>query len=211
VRVECARAGTTVEGVDQSLYPVAAMQKTELLIELLKQSGWDKVLVFTRTKHRADRLARQLIQRGVNAAPIHGDRSQGQRQVALAGFKNGKVTVLIATDIVARGIDVEEISHVINYDLPNGAEDYVHRIGRTARAGKEGSAVMLMAPEEEMQLRDIERLIGMTLPTRDLEGFSYAERIVPGEDRNVRKAGRSLAYGGGVMGRRRRSPSARRR
>ncbi len=207
VRIEVDRVGATVDAIDQSVYPVNAMQKTDLLVELLKQSGWDKVLVFTRTKHRADRLARQLSNRGVAAAPIHGDRSQGQRQEALAGFKKGKVPVLVATDIVARGIDVEEISHVINYDLPNGAEDYVHRIGRTARAGHDGSAVSLMSPEEETQLRDIERLIEMTLPMRDLEGFSYGERIIPAEDRNTRK--RSPAYGGRVMGRRRRGPSAR--
>jgi ATP-dependent RNA helicase RhlE len=209
VRIEVAKSGTTVEGIDQSLYPVNSLQKTDLLVELLKQSGWDKVLVFTRTKHRADRLAHQLSKRGVAAAPIHGDRSQGQRQQALEAFKRGRVPVLIATDIVARGIDVDEISHVINYDLPNNPEDYVHRIGRTARAGHDGSAVTLMAPEEEMQLRDIERLISITLPVRDLEGFNYGDRIVPTEDRNSKK--RSPAYGGAVMGRRRRGPSARRR
>ncbi len=209
VRIEVARAGTTVDKIDQSLYPVNAMQKTDLLAALLQQSGWDKVLVFARTKHRADRIARQLTNRGVKAAPIHGDRSQGQRQAALEAFKNGKMPVLVATDIVARGIDVEEISHVINYDLPNNAEDYVHRIGRTARAGHDGSAVSLMAPEEETQLRDIERLINLTLPVRDLEGFTYADRVVPAADRDAKK--RSLAYGGRVMGRRRRGPSARRR
>jgi ATP-dependent RNA helicase RhlE len=209
VRIEVAKSGTTVEGTDQSLYPVNSLQKTDLLVELLKLSGWDKVLVFTRTKHRADRLARQLSKHGVAAAPIHGDRSQGQRQQALEAFKKGRVPILIATDIVARGIDVDEISHVINYDLPNNPEDYVHRIGRTARAGRGGSAVTLMAPEEEMQLRDIERLIGITLPVRDLEGFNYGDRVVPPADRDAKK--RSLAYGGGVMGRRRRGPSARRR
>jgi ATP-dependent RNA helicase RhlE len=149
VRVEVSKAGTTVDTIDQSLYPVNAMQKTDLLEQLLKQSGWDKVLVFARTKHRADRIARQLTKRGVSAAAIHGDRSQGARQEALAGFKRGKIPVLVATDIVARGIDVDMISHVINYDLPNSAEDYVHRIGRTARAGNDGSAVTLMAPEED--------------------------------------------------------------
>jgi ATP-dependent RNA helicase RhlE len=209
VRVEVAKAGTTIEATDQSLYPVNAMQKTDLLVELLKQSGWDKVLVFTRTKHRADRVARQLTKRGVNAAAIHGDRSQGARQEALAGFKNGRIPVLVATDIVARGIDVDMISHVINYDLPNSAEDYVHRIGRTARAGHDGSAVTLMAPEEELQLRAIERLIGLTLPARDLDGFAYGDRIVPAEDRAAKKP--SLAYGGRVLGRRRRGPSALRR
>jgi ATP-dependent RNA helicase RhlE len=208
--VEVAKSGTTVEAVDQSVYPVNSMQKTDLLAQMLQQSGWDKVLVFTRTKHRADRLARQLARHGVQAAPIHGDRSQGQRQQALAAFKKGTVPVLVATDVVARGIDVEEISHVINYDLPNNPEDYVHRIGRTARAGLGGSAVSLMAPEEETQLRDLERFIDQTLPILDLEGFEYGDRIVPAEDRNARK-GRSLAYGGAVLGRRRSAPSARRR
>ena len=137
------------------------------------------MLVFTRTKHRADRVAKVLDKAGISGAAIHGNRSQSQRQQALDGFKRGRHRVLVATDIVARGIDVDGISHVINFDLPNVPEDYVHRIGRTARAGKSGTAFSLFAPEEHDQLRDIEKTIGAVIGTEDHEGFAYTDPPVP--------------------------------
>ena len=130
------------------------------------------MLVFTRTKHRADRVARVLDRSGISGAAIHGNRSQGQRQQALDGFKRGRHRVLVATDIVARGIDVDDITHVINFDLPNVPEDYVHRIGRTARAGKSGTAFSLFSPEEHDQLRDIEKTIDAVIECEDHEGFA---------------------------------------
>ena len=171
------------------------------------------MLVFTRTKHRADRVARVLDRSGISGAAIHGNRSQGQRQQALDGFKRGRHRVLVATDIVARGIDVDGITHVINFDLPNVPEDYVHRIGRTARAGKSGTAYSLFAPEEHDQLRDIEKTIGAVIDCEDHEGFAYSEaRMVPDPDRTAQPAkqqhrqtpgaGRKGRPGGGARSRR---------
>ena len=153
------------------------LQKTDLLVHLIEQQDLQRMLVFTRTKHRAERVAQGARARiGIRCAVIHGNRTQSQRQHALDGFKNGKVRVLVATDIVARGIDVDDISHVVNYDVPNNPEDYVHRIGRTARAGTSGTAITLFSPEEIEQLRDIEKMIGAVIEREDLEGFAYTER-----------------------------------
>jgi ATP-dependent RNA helicase RhlE len=207
-RVDVAPASTPVDGVDQAVYPVNSSQKSELLIELLSGGELDRVLIFTRTKHRADRLCRTLSRQGIKGAPIHSNRSQSQRQEALDGFKKGKYSVLVATDIVARGIDVDNISHVINFDMPTNPEDYVHRIGRTARAGCTGTAISLLASEETSDLRSIEGLIGTTLECKDLDGFTYMERIVPSEKREARKV-RRLAYNGGARSGRRRSPKRR--
>jgi len=186
-RIEVAPSATPIEAISQSLYPVNALQKTDLLVRLLEKHQLDRVLVFTRTKHRADKVCRHLERSRIPGAAIHSNRSQAQRQRALDGFKNGTYRVLVATDIVARGIDVDRISHVINYDLPMNAQDYVHRIGRTARAGATGTAIRFLAAEEATELRDIEQLIGATLPCEDVEGFAYSERMVPDPQRTARR------------------------
>jgi ATP-dependent RNA helicase RhlE len=201
-RVEVAPAATTVDGVSQAIYPVAEAQKTDLLVRLLEQEHLDRVLVFTRTKHRADRVCRHLERSRINGAAIHSNRSQSQRQHALDGFKNGTYRVLVATDIVARGIDVDKISHVINYDLPAQAQDYVHRIGRTARAGASGTAISFLAAEQAGELREIEVMLGEPLPCRDLEGFAYMDRLVPNPERTATKPKPRLVYNGSARRRR---------
>ncbi|MFN9933477.1 MAG: DEAD/DEAH box helicase [Cyanobacteriota bacterium] len=162
------RAATTVE---QLLHPCDMARKPELLSHLIRTNDWQQVLVFSRTKHGATRVADRLEAEGLSAAAIHGNKSQGARTRALAGFKSGEVRVLVATDIAARGIDIHQLPHVVNLDLPNVAEDYVHRIGRTGRAGQNGHAISLVAAEEHELLRAIERLIGTTLPRQEVEGF----------------------------------------
>lgn len=205
VQINVAPSATPVESIDQAVYPVGARQKSELLVRLLKERQLERVLVFTRTKHRADRVCRALKREGIRGAAIHSNRTQAQRQKALDGFKKGNFHVLVATDIVARGIDVDNISHVINFDVPNKPEDYVHRIGRTARAGKDGSALTFLAAEETAALREIEGLIGVTIRCEDLEGFDYDYRVVPKPDRQAKRV-RKLAYDGGALsGRRRRA------
>ena len=201
VHIETSPTTKPAEKIIQSIYPVNQMQKADLLVELLKGGHLNRVLVFTRTKHRADRVHRILEKAGVSAAAIHGDRSQAQRQRALDSFKGGNTRVLVATDVVARGIDVDEISHVINYDMPNTAEDYVHRIGRTARAGAEGSAISFLAAEETSVLHEIERALGEVLSCEDHHGFEYKDRVVPMADRTVNTKARPV-FSGGVMGRR---------
>ena len=167
------------------------------------------MLVFARTKHRADRICKVLERKRIRGAAIHSNRSQSQRQAALDGFKSGRYRVLVATDIVARGIDVDNISHVINYDLPNSAEDYVHRIGRTARAGSTGSAISFLSAEETAGLREIEGFIGMTLRCEDVPDFTYTDRIVPNPERIAKKVSRTV-FNGGAMSRRPRRPRRRR-
>ena len=196
VTINIAPSATPVEEVEQTVYPVHQEQKADLLVELLGKRDLNRVLVFTRTKHRADRLCRVLERSRIRGAAIHSNRSQPQRQQALDGFKRGDYRVLVATDIVARGIDVDRISHVINFDLPSKAEDYVHRIGRTARAGAGGTAISFMAADEINSLRDIERLIGTVLPCQDLEGFEYIQRVVPSADRTAKKVPPRLVYAG---------------
>ncbi len=179
VAIEVGPRATPVETIDQYIYPVDSMQKDDLLVELLKKRDMQRVLVFCRTKRRADYLHKMLGRRHLAAAPIHSDLSQAQRHETLAGFKSGRYRVLIATDIVARGIDIENVSHVINFDMPSNPEDYVHRIGRTARAGERGVAISLFSAEELADLRDIEAFIGRRLSCRDLEGFDYVQRFIP--------------------------------
>ncbi len=162
------RAATTVE---QLLHPCDMARKGELLSHLIRTNDWQQVLVFSRTKHGANKVAERLDAEGLSAAAIHGNKSQGARTRALAGFKSGEVRVLVATDIAARGIDIHQLPHVVNLDLPNVAEDYVHRIGRTGRAGQNGHAISLVAAEEHELLRAIERLIGTTLPRQEVAGF----------------------------------------
>jgi ATP-dependent RNA helicase RhlE len=201
-RVEVAPASTPIEAIDQALYPVAEVQKTDLLVRLLEEAQLDRVLVFTRTKHRADRVCRHLERARIKGAAIHSNRTQSQRQHALDGFKNGTYRVLVATDIVARGIDVDKISHVINYDLPSVAQDYVHRIGRTARAGATGTAISFLAAEQVGELREIEVMLGAPLPCRDLDGFEYMQRLVPNPERVAKKAKPRLVYNGSARRRR---------
>ena len=160
-------------GVSQAVYPVPSDLKAALLVELLCSGRVDDALVFTRTKHRADRLAKHLARHGIAAERIHGNRSQAHRTRVLAGFKSGEYRVLVATDIAARGIDVEALGHVVNFDVPIVQEDYVHRVGRTARAEATGDAITLVAPDEEADLARIERAVGTRLPRLRLEGFAY--------------------------------------
>jgi len=205
VRVEVAPANTPIELIEQRVYPVGGQQKSQLLVHLINENNLDRVIVFTRTKHRADRVAKVLHQNGIKCAAIHGDRSQSQRQAALDGLKAGRVRVLVATDVVARGIDIDDVSHVVNYDLPNTPEDYVHRIGRTARAGKTGTAVSLLSPEEHEALRDIEVKIGAILQTHDAVGFDYSQqRLVPNPERAATRAVRTVFSSSRGRGRRRR-------
>jgi ATP-dependent RNA helicase RhlE len=175
-RINIERQAAPASGIDQAVYPVAQELKTSLLLELLSSGTLARVLVFTRTKHRANRLADFLEKRGVSSARIHGNRSQNQRTLALEGFKRGKHKVLVATDIAARGIDVESLEHVVNFDVPMVPEDYIHRVGRTGRADETGEAFTFVSPEEESDLRAIERAIGRKLPRRLVEGFDYTAR-----------------------------------
>jgi len=171
VLVEVARRNTTAESVTQMVHPVDKSRKRELLSYLIGSNNWQQVLVFNRTKHGANRLAEQLNTDGITSAAIHGNKSQGARTKALADFKSGKVRVLVATDIAARGLDIDQLPHVVNYDLPNVAEDYVHRIGRTGRAGNDGSAISLVCVDEHKLLKDIERLIKREIPKQVFDDF----------------------------------------
>ncbi|MBM3571350.1 MAG: DEAD/DEAH box helicase [Alphaproteobacteria bacterium] len=172
VTVAITPVATTVERVEQRVIMIDAERKRAMLSEILHDPAFTRTLVFTRTKHGADRVARHLETGRISAAAIHGNKSQGQRERALADFRKGQVRVLVATDIAARGIDVEAVSHVINFDMPNVAETYVHRIGRTARAGAAGIAISLCSHDERGQLRDIERLIRQPIPMTDRRGLS---------------------------------------
>ncbi|MEM0990060.1 MAG: DEAD/DEAH box helicase [Pseudomonadota bacterium] len=163
LRVEIAPQSTPIERIEQSVYHLPTADKMAKLVTLLEDEAVAKAIVFTRTKHRANRVSEQLEKRGIDSAALHGNKSQGARQRALKAFRNGEMRVLVATDIAARGIDIDDISHVVNFELPNEAESYVHRIGRTARAGKSGVAVSLCDPTEQGYLRDIERQTGVRL------------------------------------------------
>ena len=181
------RQSAPAVGITHAAYPVPQHLKPALLVQLITRGIMAQALVFTRTKHRANRLAESLVRSGVNAERIHGNRSQTQRTQALAGFKSGRYPVLVATDIVARGIDVEALSHVINFDVPAAADDYIHRVGRTGRAEMTGEAFTFVAPDEEQDLRAIERAIGKSLPRVTLPDFNYtaqaAQLEVPLRDR----------------------------
>jgi len=174
--VEVSRSNSTVDLIEQLVHPVDKNRKRELLSHLIGAGYWKQVLVFTRTKHGANRLARQLEQDGLSATAIHGNKSQAARTRALADFKKGAVRVLVATDIAARGLDIDQLPHVVNYELPNVPEDYIHRIGRTGRAGNEGTAVSLVSPDEQKLLRDIERLLKREVPRQVLEGYEPNSR-----------------------------------
>ena len=191
VQVEATPENTAVEIIEQKVYRVAKGKKTDLIIKLISDGNWKQVLVFNRTKHGANKLCKKMISSGISAAAIHGNKSQGARTKALAGFKNGSVRVLVATDIAARGLDIPLLPHVINFELPNISEDYVHRIGRTGRAGASGEAISLVSADETTYLRDIEKLIDMKIPVEILEGFepdpnASTEPIKQGQGRNNR-------------------------
>ncbi len=176
VTIQIERRSAPPVGITQAVYPVPAELKSALLVELVKRGDIRSVIAFTRTKHRANRLADYLTRHGVSAGRIHGNRSQAQRTQALAAFKAGRFPVLVATDIAARGIDVEALSHVINFDVPASPDDYVHRVGRTGRAEASGDAFLFVAPAEEGGLRAIEKGIGKRLPRITLPGFDYASK-----------------------------------
>ena len=176
VRVDLAPPSRPAAGITQAVYPVPRNLKTDLLDELLGLTELKSVIVFARTKRGADRLGRQLKQRGHSVGVIHGDRTQGQREKALSDLKRGRVQILVATDIASRGIDVDDISHVINYDVPHTPEDYVHRIGRTGRVGAAGDAFTLMCLEEKKDLEAIERFLGRSLPRVMMPDFNYHMR-----------------------------------
>ncbi len=174
VLVEVAPENTTAEKVNQKLYKVPKSKKTELVGQLISKGNWSQVLIFTRTKHGANRLTEKLVKRGISAAAIHGNKSQGARTKALKGFKDNSIRVLVATDIAARGLDIPLLPHVINFELPNVPEDYVHRIGRTGRAGASGEAISLVSQEEETYLKSIEKLLGQKIIISELEGFDLS-------------------------------------
>jgi ATP-dependent RNA helicase RhlE len=191
--IQVAQRNTTASGVSQTIHPVDSKRKKELLSFLIKSQNWKQVLVFTRTKHGANRLSTQLEADGITACAIHGNKSQGARTKALADFKNGGVRVLVATDIAARGLDIDQLPHVVNYDLPNVPEDYVHRIGRTGRAGNEGQAISLVCIDEHKLLKDIERLLKceiskIVIPNYEPDPSIKAEPIINGGNRRDPRA-----------------------
>ncbi|MDB9309601.1 DEAD/DEAH box helicase [Aphanizomenon sp. CS-733/32] len=203
--IEVARRNVTAATVSQKVYHVDRERKRQLLSHLIRENKWYQVLVFSRTKHGADRLVKQLGEDRIQALAIHGNKSQGARTHALAKFKDGTLRVLVATDIAARGLDISELPHVINYDLPNVPEDYVHRIGRTGRAGAEGQAISLVCVDEHHLLADIEKLIEQRLPKEVVDGFGVNPEIKAEPIPNGRKA---PSGGGGNQRTRRSAPKS---
>jgi ATP-dependent RNA helicase RhlE len=204
--IQAAGRTAAAELVSHVMHPVNRERKRELLSFLIASGDWKQVLVFTRTKHSANRLAQQLQRDGIRAAPIHGNKSQAARTRALADFKRGDVRVLVATDIAARGLDIEELPHVVNFELPNVAEHYVHRIGRTGRAGKEGDAISLVCGDENGLLKDIERLLGHQIPKVVIPGYEpdRSLKAEPMRDRHAAARG-ARERSGRDTGNRRRS------
>ncbi len=188
--IQVAQRNTTAQGVSQTIHPVDSKRKRELLSFLINSEKWKQVLVFTRTKHGANRLSKQLETDGITSVAIHGNKSQGARTKALADFKQGQVRVLVATDIAARGLDIDQLPYVVNFDLPNVPEDYVHRIGRTGRAGNEGKAVSLVCIDEHKLLYDIERLLKCELPKVIIADFKPDPTIKAEPIINGRSGGR---------------------
>ncbi|MES9876466.1 MAG: ATP-dependent RNA helicase RhlE [Candidatus Sedimenticola sp. PURPLELP] len=199
--IEVARRNTAAETVAQTVYPVDKGRKREMLSHMIGANNWQQVLVFTRTKHGANRLAQQLERDGLSAAAIHGNKSQGARTRALAGFKSNDIRVLVATDIAARGLDIDQLPHVVNFELPNVPEDYVHRIGRTGRAGNEGEAISLVCVDELKLLRDIERLLKRDISKEIIPGYEVDPSIKAEPIQNGRggrqQQGRGNRSGGG--------------
>jgi ATP-dependent RNA helicase RhlE len=202
VLIEVARRNTPAERVEQLIHPVDRIRKRELLSFLIGSKNWRQVLVFTRTKHGANRLTKQLEQDGISAAAIHGNKSQGARTRSLAGFKQGDVRVLVATDIASRGLDIDQLPHVVNFELPSVSEDYVHRIGRTGRAEREGTAISLVCIDEREQLKEIERLLKCTIPQEIIAGYEpdpsiRAEPITQGRNSSNQRHGGNAQPGKG--------------
>ncbi|WP_042131898.1 DEAD/DEAH box helicase, partial [Pseudomonas monteilii] len=193
-RIEVTPPNTTVERIEQRVYRLPASHKRALLAHLITLGAWEQVLVFTRTKHGANRLAEYLEKHGLTAAAIHGNKSQNARTKALADFKANSVRVLVATDIAARGLDIDQLPHVVNFELPNVEEDYVHRIGRTGRAGRSGEAISMVAPDEEKLLKSIERVTRQKIPDGDLMGFDASQ--VEAEKPEVRERPQNNGRGG---------------
>ncbi len=191
VLVEVSRRNTAKESIEQVIHPVDRERKRELLSFLIRSQKWQQVLVFTRTKHGANKLSQQLERDGIRAAAIHGNKSQGARTRALADFKNGDVRVLVATDLAARGLDIEQLPHVVNFELPNVSEDYVHRIGRTGRAGSEGKAISLVCVDEHSLLKDIERLLTSAIPQEVIRGYEPTPSI---QAEPIRQGRRSTSH-----------------
>ena len=179
VLVEVSKQNSTVAKIEQLVYRVDKDKKKDLIIHLIKKNKWKQVLIFTRTKHGANKLSEKLVKQKITSAAIHGNKSQGARTKALADFKDGKVRVLVATDIAARGIDIDQLPHVVNFELPNVPEDYVHRIGRTGRAGCDGEAISLVCIDEDEHLRGIEKLIKQKIPKTMEKGFEVDPSIKP--------------------------------
>ncbi|MDF1857117.1 DEAD/DEAH box helicase [Pseudooceanicola sp.] len=197
VRVETAPPGKPIEKIEQSLHFVAQAQKTGMLIEHLDLHREEAALVFSRTKHGAEKLLKSLNNAGYAAASVHGNKSQGQRDRALSSFKSGDVMVLVATDVAARGIDIPSVRYVYNYDLPNVPDNYVHRIGRTARAGREGTAIAYCAPAEMSELRDIQKLLGKEIPVASGASWAPSEDTSRGKSGGRGRGGRPGGGGGG--------------
>ncbi len=214
VRIDVERRSAPATGISQAILPVPELLKTNLLKEMIRRGEVENALVFTRTKHRANRLAQKLERAGVSCDRIHGNRSQPQREAALSGFKHGRIKVLVATDIAARGIDVAALPHVINFDVPVVPEDYIHRVGRTARAGKIGDALTFASPAEQPLVAAIERAVGRKIARRKIEGFDYGAKpegrleIPVGERIAAHRARRSREHTGTrAKARRRTSPA----
>jgi len=204
--IDVAPRNAAVETVAQVVHPVASRQKRELLSKLILDGDWRQVLVFTRTKHGANRLAKQLLSDGVSAVAIHGNKSQTARTRALADFKRGTVRTLVATDLASRGLDIDQLPHVVNYELPHVAQDYIHRIGRTGRAGANGVALSLVCAEERPLLADIQRLLRRAIEVKGIAGFER-EAAAPAAHTARRPTSTKSATGSGrrSFGRRRRS------
>lgn len=181
VMVESEPENSTVDKITQKIIRTDKSKKTDLIIKLIKEGNWQQVLVFTRTKHGANRLVKKMISKGVQAAAIHGNKSQGARTKALAGFKDGSVRILVATDIAARGLDIPLLPHVVNFELPNIAEDYVHRIGRTGRAGANGEAISLLSSDELEYVKSIEKLLGNKLKMEIIPDFEPSKNTPENE------------------------------
>lgn len=194
--VEATPENTTVEKIKQRVIRVDRARKTELIIKLVKDGNWSQVLVFTRTKHGANRLSQKMDKKGISSAAIHGNKTQGARTKALKGFKDGSIRVLVATDIAARGLDIPLLPHVVNFELPNISEDYVHRIGRTGRAGANGEALSLVCIDENAYLKGIERLIGMQIESEMISGFEV-DPSIKAEDPNPQRRNQRNSNKGG--------------
>jgi len=183
VQIEVAPRNTAAEQVQQIVHPVDRDRKRELLSYLIGFKNWQQVLIFTCTKHGADRLAKQLAKDGLTTTAIHGNKTQAARTRALKDFKQGRVQILVATDVASRGLDIDQLPYVVNFELPNVPEDYVHRIGRTGRAGNKGQAISLVAEHEYSLLKDIEKLLGRTLPQDILPGYEPTAAVQDGPEK----------------------------